>query len=103
VSDHTRRKIKGKLDDRGNACILVGYSDNHAKDCSKFLNINTKGMIYSRDAIWLNKMYGGYIGADKVKVLPTTNPHFMNEDSDSENDHEEAVQSVEEFEYDDDS
>jgi hypothetical protein len=38
-----------------------------------------------------------------VKVLPTTNPYFMNEDSDSDNDYQEAVQSVEELEYDEDS
>jgi hypothetical protein len=67
------------------------------------MNINTKGTIYSRDAIWLNKMYGEHIGADKLKILPSTNPYFMNEDSDSENDYKEAVQSLEEFDYDEDS
>jgi Reverse transcriptase (RNA-dependent DNA polymerase) len=103
VSDHTHRKIRGKLDDRENVCIFVGYSKNHAKDCYKFMNVDTKGMIFSRDVIWLNKMYGDYIGADKVKVLPTTNPYLMNEDSDSDNDYEEAVQSVDELEYDEDS
>jgi hypothetical protein len=73
VSDHTRRKMRDKLDDCGIACSFVGYSDNHAKDCYKLMNINTKGMIYSRDAVWLNRMYGEYFGVDKVKVLPTTN------------------------------
>jgi hypothetical protein len=46
-------------------------------------------------------MYGEYIGADNVKVLPTANPYFMNEDADSDNDYDEAFQSVEDFEYDD--
>jgi hypothetical protein len=40
------------------------------------MNLYTKGISYSRDAIWVNKMYGDYFGTDKGEVLPTTNTFF---------------------------
>jgi hypothetical protein len=95
VSDHARRNVVGKIDHWGNACIFVGYYDSLAKDCYNSMTINTNGMIYSRDAIWLNEMYGDYIGADRVKILPSTNRYVMNEDfSDIDRGYEEKVQTV---------
>jgi hypothetical protein len=51
----TKKKIQGKLDDRGKVCMLVGYPPNHACDVYKMLNLETKQVIASRDVIWLKK------------------------------------------------
>jgi hypothetical protein len=54
-------------------------------------------MIYFRDAIWLNEMYGDYNGADKVKILPSADPFILFEDSSySDGGYEEAEQTVDE-------
>ena len=57
---HEGKKMRSKLDNRGKTCIFVGYADDHSEDVHRFLNINTKRIIMSRDARWLNIIWKHY-------------------------------------------
>ena len=63
-----RIKIQEKLKNKGKICIFVGYAENHAGDVYRFLNTETRKIIESRDAIWMNKSYGEFY-QDKAKSL----------------------------------
>ncbi|MGL5934164.1 MAG: hypothetical protein ACRCZI_00925 [Cetobacterium sp.] len=71
------REIQGKLSDRGIPVMYLGREKDHAGDTYRFLNIGTNRVMVSRDAIWLNKVYGLYKGThrmplfDMITVLPT--------------------------------
>jgi hypothetical protein len=56
--------IKGKLTDRGLTVMYLGRAVDHAPDTNRFLNLQTKRVLNSRDAIWLNKTYGEYNGTN---------------------------------------
>ena len=45
----TKDDIQGKLKNRGTYCMFVGYSVNHASDVYRMLNLETKGIINTRD------------------------------------------------------
>jgi hypothetical protein len=53
----TKKDIQGKLTNRGTPCMFMGYSNNHAHDVYRMLNIKTKKIINSRDIIWMNTFY----------------------------------------------
>jgi hypothetical protein len=53
----TKNKIQGKLSNKGNVCVFVGFTVNHADDVYRLLNPKTKSIIKSRDVVWLNKSY----------------------------------------------
>jgi len=55
-----RKKIQGKLEDRGKVCMFVGYPSNHACDVYKMFNLQTMRVFKSRDIIWLKKSYGDW-------------------------------------------
>jgi len=57
----TKAKIQGKLNDRGTACVFVGYPKGHSNDVYRLLNPETNQIINSRDIIWLNKTYGQWM------------------------------------------
>jgi hypothetical protein len=82
VNDHAKRKMRGKLGDRGRPCILLGRAENHHRDVYRFLNLETERIIQSRDALWLNKQYGVWKGITKQNV---TN---IGDDDDDDNDNE---------------
>ena len=60
VAIHEGKKMRSKLDNRGNTCMFVGYADDHTKDVYRFLNIHTKRIILSRDVRWLNIIWKWY-------------------------------------------
>ena len=43
-----------ELDTRGKTGMFVGYADYRAGDAYRFMNVQTKRIILSRDAKWLN-------------------------------------------------
>ena len=49
ITIHEGKKMSSKLDSRGKTCMLVGYAYDHSGDVYRFLNINTKRIIMSRD------------------------------------------------------
>ena len=54
------KKIRSKLDIRGRTGIFVGYADDHAGNVYRFINIQTKKIILSRDIQWLNSFWKEY-------------------------------------------
>ena len=68
IAIHEGKKMRSKLDDRGETCMFVGYADDHTKDVYRFLNIQTRRIILSRDVRWLNIIWKQY----KKKILYAT-------------------------------
>ena len=54
VAIHEGKKMRSKLDTRGKTSMFVGYADDHVGDVYRFMNVQTKRIILSRDAKWLN-------------------------------------------------
>ena len=51
------KKRRSKLDTRGRTGIFVGYADDHAGNVYRFINIQTKKIILSRNVQWLNSFW----------------------------------------------
>src|SRR6056300_736434 len=58
--DPTKHKIRGKLDNRGEAVVFMGYPKDYAGDTYRMMNIATRQICHTRDLIWLNKSFGKY-------------------------------------------
>ena len=54
------KKMRLKLDTRGRTGIFVGYADDHAGNMFRFINIQMKQIILSRDVQWLNSCWKEY-------------------------------------------
>ena len=54
------KKMRSKLDTRGRTGIFVGYTDDHAGNVYRFINVETKQIILSRDIQWLNSFWKEY-------------------------------------------
>ena len=54
------KKMRSKLDTRGRTGIFVGYADDNAGNVYRFINIQTKKIILSRDIQWLNSFWKEY-------------------------------------------
>ena len=54
------KKMRSKLDTRGKTGIFVGYADDQAGNVYRFINIQTKKIILSRDIQWLNSFWKEY-------------------------------------------
>ena len=52
-----RTKIKGKLQDRGDQGIFLGYSYAHASNVYRFYKFSTRSVVISRDVTFLNDWY----------------------------------------------
>ena len=52
--------MRSKLDTRGRAGIFVGYADDHAGNVYRFINVEMKQIILSRDIQWLNSFWKEY-------------------------------------------
>ena len=56
------------MDDRGRACIFVGYAQKHAGNVYRMLNVKTNAVIVTRDVNWLNKMWYEQGKMPRVKI-----------------------------------
>ena len=54
------KKMRSKLDTRGRTGIFVGYPDDHAGNVYRFINIQMKKIIFSRNTQWLNSFWKEY-------------------------------------------
>jgi hypothetical protein len=88
-----KRKMRGKLDDRGRPCIVLGRAENHNRDVYRLLNLGTDRIIRSRDALWLNQQHG-HLNKGITKQDVTTidddedNEPFLNISNDGPKDEE---------------
>ena len=60
--------IKGKMDNRGEICLFVGYAKNHAGNVYRMYNLKTKKIWLTRDIQWTKKLYGSQKGKKASKV-----------------------------------
>ena len=54
------KKMRSKLDTRGRTGMFVGSADDHAGTAYRFINIQTKQILLSRDIQWLNSFWKEY-------------------------------------------
>ena len=54
-------KIKNKMKDRGKSMVFVGYSLKHAMKVYHMYDTYTRGIITTRDIMWLDLMYNEWI------------------------------------------
>ena len=62
VNNHKGKTLRGKLEDCGRACLHLGRADDQPRDTYRFLNLETRRVIHSRDVLWLDKNYGDWKG-----------------------------------------
>ena len=58
--NHSLKNIRSKVDDKGIACIFVGYSLKHGEGVCRMYNLKTNRIFISRGIMWLNQTYGQY-------------------------------------------
>jgi hypothetical protein len=69
LDNHQKRGFHSKLENRGYAALYLGHADNHASDVYRFLNLETKCVVRSRDCTWLNKTYASYKEIEGVVLI----------------------------------
>jgi hypothetical protein len=69
LDNHQKRGFHSKLENRGYAALYLGHADNHASDVYRFLNLETKCVVWSRDCTWLNKTYASYKEIEGVVLI----------------------------------
>ena len=58
VTADTSNKVgRLKLNTRGELCMLLGYSTQHAGNVYQFLHMKMNHIIYSQDVQWLGKLW----------------------------------------------
>ena len=70
--------IKGKMDNRGEICLFVGYAKNHMGNVYRMYNLRTKKVWLTQDVQWTKKFYGLQKGKKASKVYLELNT-FNNE------------------------
>ena len=84
------KKMRSKLDTRGRTGIFVGYADDHARNVYRFINIQMKKIILSRDVQWLNSFWKQYKkrkdDSNKLvnEILPNDEDDQTQEESETE-------------------
>ena len=89
------KKMRSKLDTRGRTGIFVGYADDHAGNIYRFINIQTKKIILSRDIQWLNSFWKQYKKRkdDSKKMVDAFYPNDEDDQTQEESEIEETKNS----------
>ena len=92
------KKMRSKLDTRGRTGIFVGYADDHAGNVYRFINIQTKKIILSRDIQWLNSFWKEYKKRkdDSKKLIDEFYSHDEDDQTQEENETEEPKENEKE-------
>ena len=85
------KKMRSKLDTRGRTGIFDGYADDHAGNVYRFINIQTKKIILSRDIQWLNSFWKEYKKRkdDSKKLIDEFYSHDEDDQTQEESETEE--------------
>ena len=73
---YINQKIKSKLQNRGTACLFIGYADDHSGKVYKFYNPRTRGCLLSRTVVWINKTYDEYFSNNTPPRSRASEPLF---------------------------
>ena len=75
VKQHSA-KFQAKIK-KGMIVMMSGYAENHPKGTYRFLNIETKSIIMSRDVTWLNSYHGDHFNITQPeRSIIEINPKF---------------------------
>ena len=55
-----KKKIKSKLTNKGELCMMLGPAEHHTHDTCRMWNLKTRCVIITRDIRWLDISYGDY-------------------------------------------
>ena len=90
------KKMRSKLDTRGKTGIFVGYADDDAGNVYRFINIQMKKIILSRDIQWLNSFWKEY----KKRKGDSKNliDEFYSHDEDDQTQEESETEEIKESE-----
>ena len=93
------KKMRSKLDTRGRTGIFVGYADGHDGNVYRFINIQMKKIILSRDIKWLNSFWKEYKKRkdDSKKLID----EFYSHDKDDQTQEESEIEQFKENEEED--
>ena len=85
------KKMRSKLDTRGRTRIFVGYADDHAGNVYRFINIQMKQILLSRDIQWLNSFWNKYKKRrdDSKKLVDEIYSHEEDDQTQDESETEE--------------
>ena len=85
------KKMRSKLDTRGRTGIFVGYAEDHAGNVQRFINIQMKKIILSRDVHWHNSFWKQYKtrNTDSKKLVEEFFPNDEDDQNLEESDKEE--------------
>ena len=89
------KKMRSKLDTRGRTGIFVGYADDHAGNVYRFINIQMKKIILSRDIQWMNSFWKEYKKriVDSKKLIDEFYSHDEDDQTQEESETEEIKES----------
>ena len=92
------KKMRSKLDTRGRTGIFVGYANNHAGNVYRFINIQMKKIILSRDIQWLNSFWKKYKKRkdDSKKLVDVFYSHDEDDQTQEESETDEPNENEEE-------
>ena len=92
------KKMRSKLDTGGRTGIFVGYADDHAGNEYRFINIQMKQIILSRDIQWLNSFWKEYKKRkdDSKKLIDEFYSHDEDDQTQEESETEELQESEKE-------
>ena len=95
IATNDGKKMRSKLDTRGRTGIFVGYADDHAGNVYRFINIQTKKIILSRDVQWLNSFWKQYNTRkdDSKKMVDEFYPNDEDDQTQEESEREETKNS----------
>ena len=91
-------KFQSKMQNKGIIGIYLGHAEDHSAETSRYYNTETRRVIFSRDAIPMNVMYGEYFKnqiTDPVERTLQNNPFYvLSEDDDDEEINEDTQQNI---------
>ena len=89
------KKMRSKLDTRDKTGIFVGYADDHAGNIYRFINIQMKKIILSRDIQWLNSFWKEYKKrkGDSKNLIDQFYSHDEDDQTEEESETEEIKES----------
>ena len=87
------QQIKSKMTNKGKTCMFVGQTTDHPEEVYKFLNLQTKQVIRSRNVIWLNKLYAEYNKVSQNNIV-FHQPHEESSDEEEEAIHTRNISPV---------
>ena len=92
------KKMRSKLNTRGRTGIFVGYAHNHAGNVYRFINIQMKKIILSRDIQWLNSFWKEYKKRknDSKKLVDVFYSHDEDDQTQEESEVDEPNENEEE-------